>query len=77
METAPLILMTKKCFTEFCWDRRSNSYFFFFGAKCFGLPVEVSTPETVKKLGDMMLAYRGLKVREIIEAIDLSHGSVV
>ena len=46
-------------------------------AECSGRPVEVAIPETIEKIRNMVLADRRLKVREIVEAIGISHGSVV
>ena len=46
-------------------------------AKRSGCPVKVVTPETIEKIHDMVLSDRRFKVREIVEAIGISHGSVV
>jgi histone-lysine N-methyltransferase SETMAR len=71
-DSAPSISMVKKWFTEFRCGRTSTA-----DAERPGRPVEVSTPETIEKIHDMVLADRRLKVREIVEAIGISHGSVV
>ncbi|XP_022822885.1 histone-lysine N-methyltransferase SETMAR-like [Spodoptera litura] len=71
-DSAPSISMVKKWFTEFRCGRTSTE-----DAKRSGRPVEVSTSETAEKIHDMVLADRRLKVREIVEAIGISHGSVV
>ena len=71
-DSAPSLSMIKKWFTEFRCGRTSTE-----NAERSGRPVEVSTPETIKKIHDMVLADRRLKVREIVEAIGISHGSVV
>ncbi|CAH1966274.1 unnamed protein product [Acanthoscelides obtectus] len=42
-----------------------------------GGSVEVPTPETIEQIHDMVLADRRLKVREIVKAIGVSHGSMV
>lgn len=42
-----------------------------------GPPVEVSTPETVEKIHDMVSAGWSLKALDIMEAIGISHGSEV
>ena len=42
-----------------------------------GRPIEVSTPENFEKIHDMVLADRRVKVREIVDAIGISYGSVV
>lgn len=71
-DSAPSISMVKKWFTEFRCGRTSTE-----DAERSGRPVEVSTSETIEKIHDMVLADRRLKVREIVEAIGISHGSVV
>ena len=45
--------------------------------RTFGRPVEVAIAETIEKIRNMVLADRRLKMREIVEAIGISHGSVV
>lgn len=42
-----------------------------------GRPLEVSTPEAIERIHDMVLTDRQLKVRQIVEAISISHDSVV
>ena len=64
--------MVKKWFTEFRCGRTSTK-----DAERSGRPVEVSTPETIEKIHDLVLADRRLKVREIVDIIGISHGSVV
>ncbi|QQP51330.1 Mariner transposase [Caligus rogercresseyi] len=71
-DSAPSISMVKKWFKEFRCGRTST-----IDAERSGRPVEVATPETIQKIHDMVLADRRLKVREIVEAIGISHGSVV
>ncbi|QQP58373.1 Putative mariner transposase [Caligus rogercresseyi] len=71
-DSAPSISMVKKWFTEFRCGRTST-----IDAERSGRPVEVATPETIQKNHDMVLADRRLKVREIVEAIGISNGSVV
>lgn len=70
-DSAPSISVVKKWFTEFRCGRSTED------AERYGSPVEVSTAETIDKIHDMVLADRRLKVREIIEAISVSYGSVV
>lgn len=41
-----------------------------------GRPVEVSTPEMIDKIHDMVLSDRRIKVREIVEATGISKGTV-
>lgn len=41
-----------------------------------GRPIEVSTPQMINKIHDMVLADRKLKVREIAEAVGISTGQV-
>ena len=64
--------MVKKWFTEFRCGRTSTN-----DAECSGRPVEVAIPETIEKIRNMVLTDRKWKVREIVEAIGISHGSVV
>ena len=71
-DSAPSISMVKKWFTEFRCGRTST-----IDAERSGRPVEVAIPETIEKIRNMVLADRRLKVREIVEAIGISHGSVV
>ena len=42
-----------------------------------GCPVEATTPEIIKKVHDMILNDRRVKVREIVKPIDISHGTVI
>ena len=64
--------MVKKWFTEFRFSRIIT-----IDAERSGRPVEVAIPETIEKVRNMVLADRRLKVRAIVEAIGISHGSVV
>ena len=41
-----------------------------------GLPVEMTTPEMIDKIHDMVLSDRRIKVREIVEATGVSQGTV-
>ena len=43
---------------------------------CSGLPVEVTTPEMIDKIHDMVLSDRRIKVREIVEATCISRGTM-
>ena len=61
-----------KWFTEFRCGRTST-----IDVERSGRPVEVAIPETIAKIRNMVLADRRLKVWEIVEAIGISHGSVV
>ena len=70
--SAPSITKKKKWFTEFRCGRTST-----IDAERSGRPVEAAIPETIEKIRNMLLADRRLKVREIVEAIGISHGSVV
>ncbi len=71
-DSAPSISMVKKWFTEFRCSCTSTE-----DAERPGRPFEVSTSETVEKIHDMVLADRRLKVKQIVEAMGISHGSVV
>ena len=71
-DSAPSISMVRKWFTELRCGRTST-----IDAERSGRPVEVAIPETIEKNRNMVLADRRLKVREIVEAIGISHGSVV
>ena len=42
-----------------------------------GRPVEVSTPEMIDKIHDMVLSDRRIKVREIDDTTGISQGTVV
>ena len=64
--------MIKKWFTEIRCGRTST-----IDAERSERPVEVAIPETIEKIRTMVLAYRRLKVLEIVEAIGISHGPVV
>ncbi|CAK1604048.1 unnamed protein product [Parnassius mnemosyne] len=64
--------MVKKWLTEFHCGRKSTE-----DAERSGRPIEVSSPKTIKKIHDMVLADRRLKVQEIVEAVGISRGSVV
>ena len=59
--------MVKKWFTEFRCGRTGT-----IDVERSGRPVEVTIPETIEKIRNMVLADR-----EIVEAIGISHGSVV
>ena len=41
---------------------------------CSGRPVEVTTPEMIDKIHDMVLSDRRIQVREIVEATSISQG---
>ena len=41
-----------------------------------GPPIEVTTPEIIDKIHDMVLSDRRIKVREIVEATGISQGTV-
>ena len=71
-DSAPLISMVRKWFTEFRCGRTST-----IDAERSGRPVEVAIPETIEKIRNVVLADRRLKAREIVEAIGISHASVV
>ena len=71
-DSASSISKVKKWFTEFRCGRTSM-----IDVERSGRPVEVAIPETIEKIRSMVLADRRLKVREIVEAIGISHGSVV
>lgn len=71
-DSAPSISMVKKWFTDFRCGRTSTN-----DAERSGRPIEVNTPENVEKIHDMVLADRRVKVREIVDAIGISYGSVV
>ena len=69
---APSISIVKKGFTEFRCGHTST-----IDAERSGCPVEVAIPDTIEKISNMVLADRRLKSRKIVEAIGISHGSVV
>ena len=71
-DSTPSISMVEKRFPEFCCGHTSTR-----DAESSGCPVEVATPKTIEKIHDMVLANWRLKVREIVEAIGISHGSLV
>ena len=71
-DSAPSISIVKKWFTEFRCGRTST-----IDAERPGRPVKVAIPESIKKIRNMVLADRRLQVREIVEAIGKSHGSVI
>ena len=71
-DSAPSISMVKKWFTDFRCGRTSAN-----DAERSGLPIEVNTPENTKKIHDMVLADRRVKVREIVDAIGISYSSLV
>ena len=70
--SASSISMVKKWLTEFRCRRTST-----IDAERSGRPVEVALHETIEKIRNMVLADRKLKVREIVETIGISNGSVV
>lgn len=59
------------CFVEFrCgWTSMTN-------AQSSGQPTEVASPETIEKIQDMELADWKFIVLQIMEAMDISYGSV-
>ena len=42
-----------------------------------GRPIETAMPEIIDKVHDIVLTDRGVKVRELAEATDISHGTVI
>ena len=44
--------------------------------RCSGRPVEVTTPEMIDKIHDMVLSDRRIKVCEKVEATGISQGTV-
>jgi len=42
-----------------------------------GRPIEAATPEIIDKVHDIVLTDRRAKVRELVEAIGISHGTVI
>ena len=42
-----------------------------------GRPLEVSTPEIIDKIHDMVVTDRRVKVDELVDATGISHGSVI
>lgn len=59
--SAPLMPMVKDCFIEFRCDCSSTS-----DVEHSDRPVEVTAPGTTEKIDDMRLAYRRLKLHEIL-----------
>jgi histone-lysine N-methyltransferase SETMAR len=70
-DSSPSIGTIHKWFTEFRCGRTSTS-----DAERSGRPIEVTTPEMINKIHDMVLADRRLKVREIAEAVGISNDRV-
>jgi histone-lysine N-methyltransferase SETMAR len=70
--SAPSIQTVYNWVNEFKRGRTNTS-----DAERSGRPNEVTTPEIVDKIHDMVLEDRRVKVREIEEATGISHGSVV
>ncbi|KAG5313733.1 SETMR methyltransferase, partial [Acromyrmex insinuator] len=46
-------------------------------ASRLGRPIETATPEIINKVHDIVLTDRRVKVRELVEATDISHGTVI
>jgi len=42
-----------------------------------GHPIEAATPEIIDKVHDIVLIDRRVKVRDLVEAIGISHGTVI
>ena len=42
-----------------------------------GRPIEVAMPEIIDKVHDIVLTDRRVKVRELVEATGISHGTVI
>jgi len=42
-----------------------------------GCPIEAATPEIIDKVHDIVLTNRRVKVRELVETIGISHGTVI
>jgi len=40
-------------------------------------PIEAATPEIIDKVHDIVLTNRRVKVRELVEATSISHGTVI
>lgn len=66
-DSAPSIKMIHKWFTDFRCGRTSTS-----DAERPGRPVEVTTPEMIAKIYDIVLNDRRVKVREIVEIVGIS-----
>lgn len=63
--------MAKKWFTEFKSGRSSTS-----DVEYSGHSIRIVTVVTIEKKNDMVLAYRKLKVRDIVRSKSVSYGSV-
>lgn len=66
--SAPSISILKVRCNKLLHGRTSTS-----DAKCSRCPIVVITSETIEKIYDMVFANRRIKVREIVEAIGISH----
>lgn len=66
-DSAPSIKMIYKWFTDFRCGRTSTS-----DAERPGRPVEVTTPEMITKIHDIVLNDRRVKVSEIVEIVGIS-----
>ena len=42
-----------------------------------GHPIETATPEIIDKVHDIVLTDRRMKVRELVEATGISHGTII
>ena len=42
-----------------------------------GRPIEAATPEIIDKIHDIVLTDRQVKVRELVEATGISHGTMI
>ena len=72
MGTCTISFNGNKWFTGFHCSRTSTR-----DAEHSECQVEVATPKTIEKIHDMVFTNQRLKVREIVEVIGISHGSVV
>lgn len=72
LESSPSIDMIHKWFTEFRCGRTSTN-----DAERSGRPVEVTTTEMIKKIHDIVLNDRKVKVREIVKAVNISFDRVL
>ena len=70
-ESAPSDYMVKYWIAEFKRGRTSTS-----DEHRPGRPIEVTTPEMIEKIHDMILDDPKLKLRELAEAVHISYGSV-
>ena len=70
-ENAPSFTMVKKWFAEFKRGRTSTE-----DADSSGRPSDVSSPETIKKILDIVLADRRVTIRHISDTLNISYGSV-